>query len=268
MTDRNGNDQASIVARYEAAKKEAIELGFDLEVMRRGRYAFLLSEKNLYEIRGTAQLGLGRLDDATASLDRAFSLAAARHDDAAIDRVTRAAAYPHFWRGRSAEAGDVVARALPRLSNQAHRERASLQAVYAVYQTDLSRLEVAAEAMRQAKDTAERAGDAGVLGRVLSSEAYCLWWGRGEVLAAADAGQRALQLLPPVAVWDRADAMTGLSQAVLYTGSWATADTLRSEFDAMARRAGYQGAMFACEFVEHHLRWLRTGHTQAFLAEA
>lgn len=257
---RAGQRALQAGAFEDAAEAAERALGLDL-----GEETALLAD--LYEIRGRAQLGLGQLDDAHTSLQRALSLVVARQDDAAIARVTAAAVFPFVWRWRLAEASDFVDRGLRALSSHAHRERASLQGQYAVFQAGLSRLDEASVALRQAKDTAVRSGDAEVLGRVLTDESYCCFW-RRDVVAAVDAGQRALQLLPSGAVWDRADAMCTLSQAAMSTGSWAIGDTLLPEFDAAARRAGYRGATFVCEYVEHLLRWMRTGHTQAFLSEA
>jgi tetratricopeptide (TPR) repeat protein len=220
-----------------------------------------------YEIRGTAQLGLAQLAEATASLDQAFTAAAAAHDDGAIARITRAGTRPPFWQWRIGEVREVVQRGLRALSDHADAERADLQAWLAVSLAGLSRLDEAADEIAQAVGCAERLGNAGLLGRVLAAQTNCLLW-EGEARAAADAGHRALRVLPSTAVWDRADVFVGLSDATRLSGSWAAHDAFRPEFETIARRVGYLAASFVCDWADHTLRWMRTGNTLAFLAQS
>jgi tetratricopeptide (TPR) repeat protein len=220
-----------------------------------------------HEIRGTAQLGLEHLAEATASLDQAFTAAAAAHDDGAVARITRAGTRPPFWQWRIGEVRDVVQRGLHALSDHAETERADLQAWLALSLAGLSRLDEAADEIAQAAERAEGLGNAGLLGRVLAAQTNCLLW-EGEARAAADVGQRALRLLPTTAVWDRADVFVGLGDAILLSGWWAAHDAFRPEYEATARRAGYPVASLCCDFNDHILRWMRTGNTLAFLAQS
>lgn len=81
-----------------------------------------------FEHRGTALLGLQKLDEATVALERALALYTARRDDAGIERAAQDLATCFLSRARFPEQIEVLNRGLSALSDRAASERASLQA--------------------------------------------------------------------------------------------------------------------------------------------
>lgn len=101
--------------------------------------------------------------------------------------------------------------------------------------------------MDEATATAERLADPAVLGRVLMCKAIVERLGL-ELAAACDTGRRALGLLRPEALWERADVMMNMAVHYMWAGRFAEADLLLPEIEHVANRAGHHAALSIREF--------------------
>jgi predicted ATPase len=126
-----------------------------------------------FEHRGTALLGLQRLDEATVALERALALYTARQDDAGIERVAQGLATCFVSRARLPEQIEVLNRALNALSDRAASEGASLQARLAIASFTSAGLDDSWRKIEEATATAERLSDSSLLARVLVCRVVC-----------------------------------------------------------------------------------------------
>jgi tetratricopeptide (TPR) repeat protein len=248
-----------------AAFEEALET-FDnvlgLELAEHDPLTALASES-----RGKALTALGRHDESAAAFDRALTIYGALGDDAGIERAAMGEANVYGWLGRTAEAVDALTRALPALSAGAARERALMLAWLAICEISPAHLDEAAEHLNAAIAIAERLDDPVVSRRVVAAQAGSLRM-CCDLEGALAMGRRALDTIPSVALWDRADALVELVLDEYYLGHFAACDELLPQLQAVAVQAGHPGAQFLAAWVRLAIRGLRSGNLREFLAES
>jgi tetratricopeptide (TPR) repeat protein len=172
-----------------------------------------------------------------------------------------------LWRGRISEAAAVLTDGLQALSHAADRERASLHAYLSLCDWSLSDLDGALQRVDQAVNTAQQLADMSVLSRALWSKSY-LHRMSDEPIAAVEAGRRALGLLGPGAVWDRAELFGAIAIALFDGGRFSEIDALLPELEATANRAGHHGVLWLHERIVHSREAMNTGDLRTLLAQS
>lgn len=230
-------------AQGSGAFEEALELSsqllsFDLPDLSEAR-------AQVEEARGVALLALSRAQEASVAAERALAIWIARKDDPGIARAAQGANVAYTWQVRFGDTLLVLQRALAALSHGADRERCRLQSEYASWVTGERRFDEAERLFEAAKSTAERTGDASLLGWVLAAGGN-LARQLGRVTQAIEYAERARTMLDPNAVWDRAGNAFTLAIGMYYAGRFQEARRHRRMPDAgralRARRIDMGGA--------------------------
>ncbi len=218
------------------------------------------------EHRGEALAGLQRYDDAVAAFERALTNAAARHDDAGIERAAGGAWNCYRWRGLLVESLVPLRRGLDALTSDAARERALLLGVLGYRRLAPGHVDEAWQFIDEASALAARVGDPIVDARVLTARAYgqrfC-----GEYEAASATARRALPATRGGSAWGVAELLAELVVSEAYLGRFAACDELLPELEAAARRAGHHGALWVHDSIQFTTELSRTGHLRAFLGK-
>lgn len=219
------------------------------------------------ECRGEALAGLQRYDDAAAAYDRALAVFSAAGDDPGIQRTAFRGSQLFTWRFRNDEALVRLTRGLNACSKDAARERAILQAVFALARMSPAHIEESWQRGSEAVAVAERLAEPGVLGLVLMAygylERYC-----ADFEGAAATARRALAMLPVGALRDRATALVGLTVADYHLGHFAAVEERLPELASAADRTGFGGAHWWHELAQHGIELARTGDLRTALTHA
>jgi tetratricopeptide (TPR) repeat protein len=217
------------------------------------------------EERGEALAGLQRYDDAVGAFERALTLYAARGDDAGIARAALGVAGTELWRGRFAHGVSPLTRGLASLSQDARRERLSLQAWLAAAHASGGDID---EAWRQVENLqAYGPYEPEQEVQVLFCVGFCCR-ASADYQESVAAGRRALELLRPEALWDRADAFVNQLYGEYMLGRFAACDRQIPEFAAAAARSGHHGAAYLIGRLQSNIDLLRTGDVRTFYEEA
>jgi tetratricopeptide (TPR) repeat protein len=118
------------------------------------------------ELRAVALLALARLPEATDPGERALAIWIARRDDAGIMRTAETVGWSLGWRSEVDKQVDALGRAIAALSPAADQERSRLQSHRAAGLAHGCRVDEALPLMAAARSSAERSGDAALLGYV------------------------------------------------------------------------------------------------------
>ena len=220
-----------------------------------------------WEHRGDALTGLQRHDAAAAAFDRALTIYIAARDDAGIERAARSGANCHGWRGRTVEAVVPLTRGVGALAKDALRERAVLLAWLAVMRITPAHLDDGWQLADEATAIAERLADPAVLGRVLTSRAFCHRV-CCEYEAAAATARQALALAASRSLWDRADLLIALTNAEYFLGRFSVCEELLPELDTASSRAGHHAGPWWRELAQRTIELARTGDLRTALGHA
>jgi tetratricopeptide (TPR) repeat protein len=217
------------------------------------------------EQRGEALAALQRHDEAVAAFERALTLYETCGDETGIERAARAMAVTELWRGRFAQGVPPLIRGLAALSQGASRERLSLQAWLAGALASGGQIDEAWQLIDTLKAHGPLERDQEV--RVLFCTGFCSR-ACAEYEESVAAGRRALELLRPEALWDRADAFANFLYGQYMLGRFAACDELIPQFAEGAARSGHHGASWLIRRLRSNIAFLRSGNVGAFCEEA
>jgi tetratricopeptide (TPR) repeat protein/predicted Ser/Thr protein kinase len=219
-----------------------------------------------YEHRGDALTGLDRRDESIAAFNRALTIYIARGDDVGIERTARGESNVYGWQGRTNEGLTALTRGLNALSPGAARERGLLLAWFASLRLSPPHLEEAGTCMAEAIAIADRLEDPEAVGRILMAKgAYQRMLSQYD--ASLDTARRARALIPPGALWDRADVAVELAMLEYYGGRFAACVEWLAEIEKAAGPAGHRGALFVSHWLRLQLVWIPNGDLRTVLAE-
>ena len=231
---------------------------FGLELAKDDR---LLGES--LEARAVALGGLHQFDEALGVFERALRIYEACRDDTGIVRAARGAAVSEIWRGRFAQGLPPLVRGLAAVS--APRERLTLRAWLASAHAGAGQIDEASREIErlEAEGSLEPEQEIPLLFSIGFRSRAC-----AEYREAADAGRRALALLRPEALWDRADALSNLVYGEYMLGRLEECDRVMPEFMAAASRSGHYGAAWLGGRMRSNIAFVRTGDLRTFYEEA
>jgi tRNA A-37 threonylcarbamoyl transferase component Bud32/tetratricopeptide (TPR) repeat protein len=216
--------------------------------------------------RGGALLGLQRPDDAIVALDEALTRYLARRDNGGAARMAHLLSPTRVSRGDYPAAVAMLRRVLAALSLEADGERAFVQAMLGgLVGVSQAQPDEGWRHLEEALAAAESMNQPALLGHVLnfkaSFERHYL-----ELDAASESGRRAMQLLRPEALWDRADLLWNVLMIDSPRGRFDDADAIAPELDKVARQAGHPFGWMICDMYRLTRELMRTGSLAAFLA--
>jgi tetratricopeptide (TPR) repeat protein len=217
-----------------------------------------------HEQRAHALTGVGRHDESAAEFSQALTIYISVNDDGGIRRAAAGEANVRAWSGQHAASLAPLERGLKALSRNALAERAQLLAWLGTSRISPGHIKEAEAYMAEAMELSAHVEDPAVLASILFAKGgfdrFCC-----EYKSALANSQRALELTPANALWERAQLLGDKLVIDFYFGDLEACDRIFPEIESVSVRAGHHGTQFLGQWIAMFVALCRTGNARACL---